>query len=37
MQLEKKDVDLFYKLYEPLLVYANKKGKISWTPTKQKI
>lgn len=29
MQLEKKDVDLFYKLYEPLLVYANKKGKIS--------
>ncbi len=29
MQLEKKDVDLFYKLYKPLLVYANKKGKIS--------
>ncbi|CEG12799.1 conserved hypothetical protein [groundwater metagenome] len=29
MQLEKKDADLFYKLYKPLLVYANKKGKIS--------
>ncbi len=26
MQLEKKDSDLFYKLYKPLLVYANKKG-----------
>jgi len=29
MQMEKKDTDLFYKLYKPLLVYSNKKGKIS--------
>jgi len=29
MQLEKKDTDLFYKLYKPLFVYSNKKGKFS--------